>query len=90
MVALTVQGVEKRFADGPPVLDKLDLQVADGEFFTLLGPSGCGKTTLLRCIAGFLQPDAGAIAMDDRRIDPCRRTGATSAWCSRTTRSSRT
>jgi ABC-type Fe3+/spermidine/putrescine transport system ATPase subunit len=70
VVALTVQGVQKRFADGPPVLNGLDLEVADGEFFTLLGPSGCGKTTLLRCIAGFLQPDAGSIAMDGQRIDP--------------------
>jgi iron(III) transport system ATP-binding protein len=69
VVALAVSGVHKRFADGPPVLDGLDLAIADGEFFTLLGPSGCGKTTLLRCIAGFLEPDAGAIAMDERRID---------------------
>jgi ABC-type Fe3+/spermidine/putrescine transport system ATPase subunit len=69
LVALAVKGVEKRFADGPPVLDRLDLAVADGEFFTLLGPSGCGKTTLLRCIAGFLQPEAGTIAMDGARID---------------------
>jgi ABC-type Fe3+/spermidine/putrescine transport system ATPase subunit len=69
LVALAVDGVEKRFADGPPVLDRLDLAVADGEFFTLLGPSGCGKTTLLRCIAGFLLPEAGAIAMDGARID---------------------
>jgi ABC-type Fe3+/spermidine/putrescine transport system ATPase subunit len=64
-----VQGIEKRFSDNVPVLNGLDLAVADGEFFTLLGPSGCGKTTLLRCIAGFLQPDAGTIAMDGRRID---------------------
>jgi len=69
VVALTVQGVEKRFANSPPVLDGLDLAVADGEFFTLLGPSGCGKTTLLRCIAGFLQPEAGAISVDGQRID---------------------
>ena len=69
MVALAIQGIEKRFADGPPVLDKLDLAVADGEFFTLLGPSGCGKTTLLRCIAGFLQPESGSISVDGQRID---------------------
>ena len=69
VVALAVQGVEKRFADSLPVLDGLDLAVADGEFFTLLGPSGCGKTTLLRCIAGFLQPEAGTISVDGERID---------------------
>src|SRR5208282_5624269 len=45
VVALAVEGVRKQFADGLPVLDGLDLAVADGEFFTLLGPSGCGKTT---------------------------------------------
>jgi ABC-type Fe3+/spermidine/putrescine transport system ATPase subunit len=40
------------------------LAVAPGEFFTLLGPSGCGKTTVLRMIAGFLEPDAGGIFLD--------------------------
>src|SRR6195256_2657907 len=39
-----------------------------GTFFTLLGPSGCGKTTTLRCIAGLETPDAGVIAVDDRRL----------------------
>jgi iron(III) transport system ATP-binding protein len=39
-----------------------------GTFFTLLGPSGCGKTTTLRCIAGLETPDAGTIAVDDRRL----------------------
>jgi len=45
------------------------LEVAAGEFFTLLGPSGCGKTTLLRCIAGFLAPDSGNIHVGGTRID---------------------
>src|SRR3989441_12172093 len=40
----------------------------DGEFISLLGPSGCGKTTALRLIAGFLQPDAGSIAVNGREI----------------------
>ncbi|QAA94736.1 ABC transporter ATP-binding protein [Pollutimonas thiosulfatoxidans] len=44
-----------------PALKGVSLDVRDGEFFTLLGPSGCGKTTLLRCIAGLENPDAGAI-----------------------------
>ena len=51
------------------MLDGVDLDIASGAFFTLLGPSGCGKTTLLRCIAGFLQPDSGQITIGTERID---------------------
>ncbi len=51
------------------MLDGVTLDVAGGAFFTLLGPSGCGKTTLLRCIAGFLAPDAGSIHVGGARID---------------------
>jgi spermidine/putrescine transport system ATP-binding protein len=53
----------KRFGEVTAV-DGIDLEVAGGEFFTLLGPSGCGKTTALRLIAGFERPDAGAILLD--------------------------
>ena len=42
----------------------VDLEIAKGEFYTLLGPSGCGKTTLLRTIAGFISPDEGAVFLD--------------------------
>jgi spermidine/putrescine transport system ATP-binding protein len=45
-------------------VDNIDLQIASGEFFSLLGPSGCGKTTTLRLIAGFEQPTAGRILLD--------------------------
>ncbi|MBM3524429.1 MAG: ABC transporter ATP-binding protein, partial [Alphaproteobacteria bacterium] len=47
----------------------VDLEIAPGEFFTLLGPSGCGKTTLLRCIAGFIRQDAGTIDVGGERLD---------------------
>ncbi|MFA5206595.1 MAG: ABC transporter ATP-binding protein [Lentisphaeria bacterium] len=47
-------------------LDNLSLEIADGELFFLLGPSGCGKTTLLRALAGFVEPDAGRILFDGR------------------------
>jgi len=42
-------------------VDDLSFEVARGSFFSILGPSGCGKTTLLRMIAGFIEPDAGAV-----------------------------
>lgn len=46
------------------VLDHLTLTIEDCEFFVLLGKSGCGKTTFLRCIGGFLKPDAGSILLN--------------------------
>jgi len=52
-----------------PVLRAVSLEVRDRELFFLLGPSGCGKTTLLRLIAGFHQPEAGAIFFGDRPMN---------------------
>ncbi len=49
-------------------VDRLDLDIASGEFVSLLGPSGCGKTTTLRMIAGFMRPTGGTITMDGERI----------------------
>ncbi len=58
-------GVRKRF--GPvAALDGVDLEVEEGEFFSLLGPSGCGKTTLLRILAGFETPDEGRVEIAGR------------------------
>ncbi len=54
----------KKIYDHTEVLSDINLTIHHGEFLTLLGPSGCGKTTLLRLIAGFEQPDAGAIYLD--------------------------
>jgi putative spermidine/putrescine transport system ATP-binding protein len=59
---IRVRGLTKRFGDVVAV-DAVDLDVAPGEFFTLLGPSGSGKTTTLRMIAGFEQPDEGTIEL---------------------------
>ncbi len=63
MALLEVRNVSRRFGDFTAV-DDVSFSVDAGEFFTLLGPSGCGKTTLLRMIAGFDLPDAGAIVLD--------------------------
>ena len=63
MSVVEIEGVTKRFGE-TPALDGVDLRIEEGELFALLGPSGSGKTTLLRAIAGFVEPDAGAIRID--------------------------
>jgi spermidine/putrescine transport system ATP-binding protein len=65
--ALSLTGLVKRFGDEVAV-DGLDLDIGEGEFFSLLGSSGCGKTTTLRMIAGFERPDAGQILLDGRDL----------------------
>jgi putrescine transport system ATP-binding protein len=68
-------GVSKRFGDVPAV-NKLSLDIHQGEFFALLGPSGCGKTTLLRMLAGFEPPDEGRVLLageDLAAVPPHRR-----------------
>jgi putrescine transport system ATP-binding protein len=60
---LRIEDLSKRFGSSAAV-DKLSLDIYQGEFFALLGPSGCGKTTLLRLIAGFERPDSGRILLD--------------------------
>jgi spermidine/putrescine transport system ATP-binding protein len=64
---LEVRTLSKRFANHLAV-DDLSFSVARGSFFSILGPSGCGKTTLLRIIAGFIQPDRGAITIGGRSM----------------------
>jgi putative spermidine/putrescine transport system ATP-binding protein len=60
--AVRLEGVEKRFGEVVAVAG-IDLDIADGEFFSMLGPSGSGKTTTLRMIAGFEVPTAGRILL---------------------------
>jgi spermidine/putrescine transport system ATP-binding protein len=62
-VSVNLHGVSKAFDDLVAVRE-MDLDIAEGEFFTMLGPSGCGKTTTLRMIAGFEQPTTGSIKID--------------------------
>jgi spermidine/putrescine transport system ATP-binding protein len=66
-IAVELDGVCKRFGDFEAV-DRVSLQVRQGEFFSLLGPSGCGKTTTLRLIAGFEQPSEGAVRLDGEDV----------------------
>jgi len=68
--AIRLAGLRKTYGD-VVALAHLDLEVRQGEFFTLLGPSGSGKTTTLRLIAGFEQPDAGTVELDG--VDVSRR-----------------
>lgn len=51
------------------VLNNVTLDVAEGEFVSLIGPSGCGKTTLLNAVAGFIIPTEGDVSVDSRRVD---------------------
>ncbi len=65
---IALREVTKRFGAATAV-DRVSLEIGDGELFTLLGPSGCGKTTLLRMIAGFSPVDGGDIRFGERRVD---------------------
>jgi spermidine/putrescine transport system ATP-binding protein len=65
--ALSLVGLRKTFGDAVAVAG-IDLDIGEGEFFSLLGASGCGKTTTLRMIAGFEQPDEGRILLDGRDL----------------------
>ena len=70
-------------ADHPSV-DKLNLEIGDGEFMVLVGPSGCGKSTSLRMLAGLEEVNAGASTSVIGMSPTCHRRTATSPWCSRT------
>ncbi|HMA34372.1 MAG TPA: ABC transporter ATP-binding protein, partial [Chloroflexia bacterium] len=64
---LEMRGVARHFGTTPALVD-FDLQIAGGQFVTLLGPSGCGKSTALNCLAGLLPLTAGTIWLNDRPI----------------------
>src|SRR5512145_1698733 len=63
-----LEDIGKRYGEIWAVRD-VNLEIAKGEFYTLLGPSGCGKTTLLRAIAGFISPDEGAVFLDGQSVN---------------------
>src|SRR5437660_849376 len=68
---LAIENVSKNFrsASGPVLaLDRVSLNVAEGEFVCLVGASGCGKTTLLNIIAGLEKPDSGTVLADGKPV----------------------
>ena len=64
---IVIKGLSKSF-DGVQVIKNINLKIETGEFFSILGPSGCGKTTLLRILAGFIQPDSGTVYLGNEEI----------------------
>jgi len=68
MSGLTLKSVTKTFGSTTAV-DRLDLEVGENEFVSILGPSGCGKTTLLRMLAGLEQPDSGEIRIGSKVVN---------------------
>ena len=75
MSSVRIRRLTKRFGSTLAV-DGIDLDLAEGQFFSLLGPSGCGKTTTLRCVAGLERPTSGEILLDGQdvaRVPPADR-----------------
>ena len=68
MSRIVIEHAVKKYGDNVVIFD-LNLNIKDGEFFTLLGPSGCGKTTLLRMIAGFNSIEDGNFYFNNERIN---------------------
>jgi len=69
-VAIRLRGLRKVFPGSPPIVavEGADLEIGDGEFFSMLGPSGSGKTTVLRMIAGFEEPTSGTVELGGRDV----------------------
>jgi multiple sugar transport system ATP-binding protein len=69
MAGIVFDGVSKVYGDGTRAVDRLDLDIADGEFLVLVGPSGCGKTSALRMVAGLEEISEGAIRVGDTVVN---------------------
>lgn len=72
MVRLTADTITLSYADGPPVVHELTLEVPDGRVTCIVGPNACGKSTLLRSLARLLRPDHGAVLLDGEAIHRLR------------------
>ncbi|HEV8095167.1 MAG TPA: ATP-binding cassette domain-containing protein, partial [Burkholderiales bacterium] len=71
MASVTLKSICKSFG-ATQVLSGIDLEVADGEFLTLVGASGCGKSTLIRIIAGLELQTSGSVLIDGAPVDHLR------------------
>lgn len=67
MGKLSIRNVSKSYGEHT-VVNKVTIDVKDGELLTIVGPSGCGKTTILRMVAGFIEPTGGQIYLDDQPL----------------------
>jgi multiple sugar transport system ATP-binding protein len=90
MASIELDDVTKRYPDGYEAVKHANLEIEDGEFMILVGPSGCGKSTALRMIAGLEDITEGELRIGGDVVTTGRRRTATSRWCSRATRSTRT
>ncbi len=74
MAKLSVRNISKAYPNGESgvteVLENISFDIEEGEFLSILGPSGCGKTTLLKIIAGLLEPDEGEVLIDGELVGP--------------------
>ena len=66
--ALSFENISMRFPDGTLALADVSLDIARGDFVTVVGPSGCGKSTLLKIASGFLEPSSGSVRIDRDNI----------------------
>jgi len=69
MANVTFEGVSKSYGEGVLAVDRLDLEIVDGEFMVLVGPSGCGKTTALRMVAGLEDITDGIVRIGERVVN---------------------
>lgn len=91
MANVQFAGVTHRYeGTDRPAVDRLDLDIADGEFLVLVGPSGCGKSTSLRMLAGLESASDGRIEIGGTDARTSLREHVTSPWCFRVTRCTRT
>jgi ABC-type sugar transport system ATPase subunit len=69
VASVTFDGVSKVYDNGFTAVDRLDLDIRDGEFMVLVGPSGCGKTTALRMLAGLEEISDGELVIDETVVN---------------------
>ena len=89
MADVELRQVKKRYGKND-VIHGIDMRIGDGEFVVIVGPSGCGKSTLLRMVAGLEEVTGGDVSIDGRIVNDLEPRTATSPWCSRTMRCTRT